>query len=364
MSLEGNLTAFGLSEILQLIAVQQKSGMLSISSDEYASVLFLREGHIISTRDRRRRVGDPLRDYLTRYGVLSREELSRLGDLSAQAKIDITDIIVSEGLMTADDMKSLFRDHIQEAVHEILSWEQCSYKFVPGLDIIDGIKSWGEFNVEAMLMESMRRIDELPFMLEIFPDVTMRISKTGEPTEDQEISTNEETMLQLLQAERSLGYLIAHGKVPKFCTYEALKHLYDKKLITYYLETETDPEDTTPRVKAKPQRRERKNLLPFIIALLLFLGALVWGARAVLPHIKAIVSGRGFTHDDSSVARNRAEETIRWALEAYYATNGVYPRSLDALAKTGFADDAFYENVKRHAFRYRLTGGGHRYMLL
>ena len=66
MSLEGNLTAFGLSEILQLIAVQQKYGMLSIRSQERSKVLFFRNGNIVSTRDRRRKTRDPLKDYLTR----------------------------------------------------------------------------------------------------------------------------------------------------------------------------------------------------------------------------------------------------------------------------------------------------------
>ena len=99
MSLEGNLTAFGLSEILQLIAVQQKSGMLSVRSEERTKVLFFRNGNIMSTRDRRRKTRDPLKDYLTRYGILSREDLIRLTQITAQSKLDLTDIIMSEGFL-------------------------------------------------------------------------------------------------------------------------------------------------------------------------------------------------------------------------------------------------------------------------
>ena len=60
MALEGNLSAFGLSEILQLIAVQQKSGMLSVNSGSGAMVLFFRDGNLVSTRDRRRRADRPV----------------------------------------------------------------------------------------------------------------------------------------------------------------------------------------------------------------------------------------------------------------------------------------------------------------
>ena len=162
MSLEGNLTAFGLSEILQLIAVQQKTGMLSISNQDRSNVLFFRQGSIISTRDRRRKSKDPLKDYLTRYGILSREDLIRVTRLGAQAKLDMTEIILSEKLLTQEELKLHYRNHIQEEVYEILTWESCSYKFIPGRDIIEGITNLGEFNIEGLLMESMRRIDEFP----------------------------------------------------------------------------------------------------------------------------------------------------------------------------------------------------------
>ena len=58
MALEGNLSSFGLEEILQLIAVQQKTGMLSVTIGEKSTVLFFRDGKIISTRDRRSKTRD------------------------------------------------------------------------------------------------------------------------------------------------------------------------------------------------------------------------------------------------------------------------------------------------------------------
>ena len=38
MALEGNLSSFGLEEILQLIAVQQKTGMLSVNANDRTAV--------------------------------------------------------------------------------------------------------------------------------------------------------------------------------------------------------------------------------------------------------------------------------------------------------------------------------------
>jgi hypothetical protein len=366
MSLEGNLTAFGLSEILQLIAVQQKSGMLSITVQDRSKVLFFREGEIISTRDRRRKTKDPLKDYLTRYGILSREDLIRLTQISAQSKLDLTEIIVSEGILTDEEMKTHFRNHIQEEVHDILTWEQCSYKFIPGMDIIDGIKTWGEHNIEGMLMESMRRIDEFPQAAKILPDASARISAVGEPEEDQELSSNEVAIRSLLDKERTASYLIGHAKIPQYETYEAIRHLYEKGLVEINLVEgiEVVKSDSPKGKKRKRRGKARKNVLPVAVSFLLFLASVGWGANSAIPHFKNFLNDGEMQSADSSIARNRAEVTLRRRLEAYYAQKGTYPPKLSHLAKAGLANEAFLNKINAYSFRYHLTAGGHRYTLL
>ncbi|MFQ5512053.1 MAG: DUF4388 domain-containing protein [Candidatus Krumholzibacteriia bacterium] len=364
MSLEGNLTAFGLSEILQLIAVQQKTGMLSVSNQDRSSVLFFRQGNIISTRDRRRKTKDPLRDYLTRYGILTREDLIRITQLGAQAKLDITDIIVSEKLLSEEQMKHHYRSHIQEEVHEILTWEQCSYKFIPGRDIIEGITNLGEFNIEGLLMESMRRIDEFPQMLKAFPSLGTRIDKAGKPGKDVELSSNEKTIRSLLSQERTLSDLIANGKMPRFEAYEALKHLKDKNLITVTLEEKEEVDGKRRPRNRKKVRRTRANALPVIVAILLFLFFAAWGGRLGAPDLSAIPTLGVTPGAEASIARNRAEEQLRIRLEAYRALYSTYPSSVRTLKSSGLATAAFLDEMKRHSFRYHLTAEGARYTLL
>jgi hypothetical protein len=174
MALEGNLNSFGLSEILQLISVQQKTGMLTVQSEHGNGVMFFRDGQVVSTRDRRRRARDPFKDYVTRYGVLGREALMRISQIASQSKLDFVDIIASEGLLTEADLEKHWRKQLQEAMHDVLTWEQCSYKFISSEEIVKDIKTLESYSVEAMLMESMRRIDEFPQMLEQFPsDMTL-----------------------------------------------------------------------------------------------------------------------------------------------------------------------------------------------
>ena len=58
MALQGNLDDFSLPEILQLIAVQQKSGVLKLTAGDDTAVIFFEGGKVVSTRDRRRNAKD------------------------------------------------------------------------------------------------------------------------------------------------------------------------------------------------------------------------------------------------------------------------------------------------------------------
>lgn len=368
MSLEGNLTAFGLSEILQLIAVQQKSGMLSIGTQDRAKVLFFRDGNIISTRDRRRRAKDPLRDYLTRYGVLSREDLARIENIAAASKLDLTEVIVSEGFISEDEMRRHYRNHIQEEVYEILTWEQCSYKFIPGRDLIDGLRTWGEFGIEGMLMESMRRIDEFPAAEKLLPDLNTLVARAGDPEEGQDLTSNEHAIRALLlDGEHPLGHLIANGCMPRYDVYEAVRHLHDKKLVTIELSKEMQEQLQSQQESRKPGRAPRRNPLPMLVAMVVFAAAAMWGGRDIVPifpQSEPVNVETGDPVTPHSIARNRVEAELRWLLEAYYAEFGRYPETVTILKKSGHVRDGFLESVERYDFRYNLTAGGEKYTLL
>ena len=365
MSLEGNLSAFGLSEILQLVGVQQKSGMLSINSRDRSKVLFFKDGMIISTRDRRRKTQDPLKDYLVRYGIVSREELVRLTQLSTQSKLDLTDVMVSEDVFDEDEMVRHHRNQIQEAVHEILTWEQCSYKFIPGEDIIEGLRTWGENQIEGMLMESMRRIDEMPQMLEIFPNPAMLVRKIGALPEDKPASPNEKRMLPLLDRERTLSYLIAHSKMPKYETYETLKHLHDNGVVEGSLTEELLREEAAKTVtRKKTARAPRRNVLPIMVAVVVFAAAVAWSGRNVIVDIKRVTANGFALVSQGEIARSRVESRLRWALESYRAEYGSYPPSLQKLTRDGLTPESLIDNANSLEFRYQLTGNGSSYRLL
>src|SRR5512139_490089 len=270
MALEGNLSSFGLEEILQLIAVQQKTGMLSVTANEKSTVLFFRDGKIISTRDRRSKTRDPFREYLTRYGVLGREDMVRISQISSQSKLDLLDILTSEKFLDEKALARQWRMHVQETLHDVLTWDQCSYKFISGDEIIAGVKSLGEHIVEPLLMECMRRIDEYPMLREMFPVEGVRIAATGREVDPEaEMFESEKTVLAILKTPRSVRDLVSRAKMPAFDTYDALKLLKEKGLIV--LEAEVAPSrENVEGAAAKRAKRRFGNPLVMTACLVVF----------------------------------------------------------------------------------------------
>ena len=365
MALEGNLSSFGLSEILQLISVQQKTGMLTVSSDDKNTVMFFRDGEIVSTRDRRRRARDPFKEYLTRYGVLDRDQLLRISQIASQSKLDLIDILASEGFMTEKELESQWHKQIHEAMHDVLTWDQCSYKFISSEDIVEGIRSVGTFSIEAMLMESMRRIDEFPRMLEAFPNEQVLITRVdGDAPDEDETTTNERAVLEVLVDIVSLHDLITRAKLPEFEVYEALKLLKDKNLIKVKDEQPTENVASKRTPGKVVQKKRIGNILPFVAALVLFSGAFAVGFKDAIRFASPDARLGVAVFEDPQLKRARFEHRLRWLIEAHRAEQGVYPGSLEELESSGFANERVIKEAKAYEFRYRLTPGRLAYTLL
>lgn len=363
--MEGNLNSFKIEEILQLIAVQQKTGMLSAAANDKSAVLFFRDGKIISTRDRRTKTRDPFREYLTRYGCLGNEDITRITQIIAQSKLDLLDVLQSEGFFDEKALARHWRNHIQETLHDVLTWDQCTYKFVSSDDIVSGVKSLGEFSVEPLLMESMRRIDEFPALLQMFPAQGIKVIANGRSYEGEEPMTeNEKTMISVLKTARPMREILARANMPTYDVYESLKMLREKGLIDIEEDLREGAVAEAHFVGGKMIRRTRRRRNPMLLvaASFVFFACVLVGAWQKSGPV-ALVARDGILRADGA-ARNRAEQRVRWLLETYKAEHGLYPETLGDLVPSGIASGSITARAANYGFEYRLTRSGTGYTLL
>ncbi|MCK4538760.1 MAG: DUF4388 domain-containing protein [Candidatus Krumholzibacteria bacterium] len=376
MALEGNAKDFGLSEIFQLISIQKKSGMLSIVAEENIAIFF-QDGMIMSTRDRRNKSKDPLKDYLLRYGFIDRDEMNNLQQIQSGSNMDLTEILLSEKYFSEDELTAIFAEQIYESIHEVLSCPKSQYKFVIGKNVLSGIKSYASLKVEGVLMESMRRIDEFPEMRRIFPSEDMIFQKNPSSSTDKEpdLSGNEEVIYDLLQHERTLEYLVSHSRMARFCTYESLKRLLETGLLEFREAEKAEPEKI-PEKTVKTRKDKRKRFVPTFAIMIILVASFAVGEYLVPwlmpPGWKARTSGTltasvpetaGLTVNPDELRIRSLKATISQGLDEYYGSMGSYPFTLEVLAIRNFISGPTLELVQQAGIRYRMNDNGGAYSL-
>lgn len=373
MALEGNAGDFGLSEIFQLISIQKKSGMLSISGRQNMAIFF-ENGMVISTRDRRAKTCDPLRDYLIRYGFIGSEEMNNLQQIQAGSGMDLTDILLSERYFSEDELRQIFTDQTYETIQEILSWPKSYYKFISGTNVLTGVRSFAEIKVEGVLMESMRRIDEFPQIERIFPHAEMmvrRLEMKGD--EETKLERAEEIVYELLEQERSIRDLVANARMARFCTYEALKNLLDKELLEITRDTGPQQQAESGEERAAALRpAARARLAPTLATVVILVACFAlgefalpallppgWTAGAFAPRAAATPRGgpTSLPADLEEFRLRRLETTARQAIEEHRAVSGAYPFSLEVLVVKKILRPATLARINQAGLVYRTAGG-------
>src|SRR5690606_17222147 len=137
-----------LEEILQLIALQQKTGLLVVDAS-YPMVLAFESGMLIGYRDQRRSGRDPLETYLKNYGFFQNENWEHIDFVQRHSKLDLTEILVNESLVDAEELASLQMDAAQEDIFRGMQLRDGRYQFLPGRDAFAGLKGRVRFKVDG-----------------------------------------------------------------------------------------------------------------------------------------------------------------------------------------------------------------------
>jgi len=167
MAIRGSLKEASLPDVLQLLALGQKTGCLSIvDGTKFGSVFFqygkISFGAIVNRRDR-------LGDSLVKRGYVSREQLEEALRLQVgQPGRRVGELLVDAGFVTRETVEKELRVLVEEAVFSLFTWTQGIWTFEPDVHP-DGRQLMVPINPESLLMEGARRVDEWALVERRFP---------------------------------------------------------------------------------------------------------------------------------------------------------------------------------------------------
>jgi hypothetical protein len=338
MALQGNLDDFSLPEILQLIAVQQKSGVLKLTSGDDVAVIFFEVGKIVSTRDRRRNAKDPLKPFLVRTGHLTEAQMKQIETIEAESRRELTDILLTGSYMTSDDLSLAVEQQIQDTLHQLLTWKTGSYHFSGDARTVPKFAVNVRLNTEGLLMESMRRIDESARYRETFTSLAMVLRPKPLASPPRELAPQTQRVLTLVDGLRPLRDILAQSRLVEFEAYEALHHLLDLGVIEISLSAAPAPKVTSiaPERATSDAVPSTPAVVVIGIAAVVLAGSLAFGALVSGFRARVEQAAPGTAPAAAEIATVDEAARVSLALETYRRVRGSYPPDLGALAKDGF----------------------------
>ena len=339
MALQGNLDDFSLPEILQLIAVQQKSGVLKLTAGEDVGVIFFETGKIVSTRDRRRNAKDPLKPFLVRTGHLTEAQMKQIETIEAESRRELTDILLSGSYLTSEDLANAVEQQIQDTLHQLLTWKTGSYHFSGDARTVPKFAVNVRLNTEGLLMESMRRIDEFVRYRETFTSPAMVLRPKPLNSPPHELAPQTQRVLALVDGLRPLRDIVAQAKLVEFEVYEALHLLLDLGVIEISLSaaplpkvTSIAPERTTPDAVPATPAVVVLGIMAAVLAGSLAIGVFV--SPALLARVERNTPAVQAAAPEIAIVDEASR--VGLALETYRRVRGGYPADLLTLGKEGY----------------------------
>jgi tetratricopeptide (TPR) repeat protein len=167
MALKGSLKEAGLPDILQLLALGQKTGCLSVTDERNFGHVYFRDGRVIFANlvNREDRLGE-------RLLLEGRVEAAALTAASAEQAQNperrLGELLVESGALELEELWKAVADQIEDTVYSLLGWSRGYFHFEPGQPPPQS-EILVSLDVPALLMEGARRTDEWDRIRERIP---------------------------------------------------------------------------------------------------------------------------------------------------------------------------------------------------
>lgn len=185
MPLVGNLRDFALHDFLYLVDRGYKTGSLQLDrpAANDAAHLFFDKGKLLSVirPNRRERLGE----LLIRLGKITPQQLAQaLHTQQMGSTHPLGQLLVEQGVIGQAELQACIQQQIEETVYDLFAWREGEFKFQTGQrPAPDDVQSLVPLPVENLIMEGVRRVDELSRIRERIPNNDMIVRFVEQPQE-------------------------------------------------------------------------------------------------------------------------------------------------------------------------------------
>ncbi len=181
MALNGNLRDVSLNQLLNLIHLAHKTGVLTIHSDDGvgAARLYFKEGKLIqASRDGQ---NARLTDVLLKVGKITPDQAK---SVQSHSKID-TDkelglLLIQFGVLNQNDIVQGVRTYVLEIVYNLFTWPSGAFRFEPN-QLPSEERVTVPIGLDHLIIEGSRRVQEWEQLRGELPDLDVPLRFSDRP---------------------------------------------------------------------------------------------------------------------------------------------------------------------------------------
>jgi hypothetical protein len=364
MALQGTLKDFSITEIIQLIGQQLKTGVLRIRRAKDIVEIHFVDGMIVHVYSNYRGKKDLIGEILVKAQLITEDQLERVLKIQKETLKYIGEILVELQLLTKDDVLKVISTQIYETIYDLFWWEDGNFNF--DLKLVESYKKIPfALSTEQVLLNILRMVDEWSEIeKKIFsPHVIFKRTLGFEgksfdafPPQSylkEKLTSEQELIYNLIDGTRTVQEMIDRSLLGKFNTSEILVNLSEMGLIE-------KAGVRTPSLIKKVSMVNLREAFAFMYygAFLIFIFfLLIYFKPNVLHHFWDSKVVRVDIGTPTHLVYKTQLDRIKNALEVYYLEQGEYPSHLEDLvsAKLLQKSDLFYR--KGVSYQYELKDG-------
>jgi hypothetical protein len=382
MALQGTIRDFGLPDIFQLIGLQRKTGILTLVNDkdkESVTVTF-ENGMVVMADSSGRRLEDRLGNVLVKQGKLTRERLDDALSVQKQTLQRLGHILATSSAITTRDLRDALQVQVAQIVFRVFRWRDGRYQFIAADSVDYDRENFVPMSADFILMEGIRMVDEWPIIEKKIPSFDMVFRPVVDPSQIEvggeagpeassaerrvggsstgkiRLGADEERVFRKVDGVRTVQAIIDSTGSGEFEVCRTLFDFLNRNLIA--------PAGRGGALEAEQAEAEGtgSSLPGYAVAVLVSALALaglavqhrapfaVTGLDSVLPGIHDVLR--------DGVLRSRLARLER-AIEAWRATHGRPPATLDELVDAGLVAPSYLVDPWSRPIRYQADASGY-----
>jgi len=259
MALEGTLRDFSFADILQLISLQRKTGVLTLKTEENLVTVSFLEGCIVGASSLNQHPEDMIGLILVKRGEVSEAELEAALRRQEETLQRLGRILIDHHVVPVDTVRVALHQQILQIVYRVFRWSDGEYQFSQETDIDYDRDLMDPMAADSIIMEGARMTDEWPFIdqrlpsrevvfiqvipvesLEVvastdddFDDLGFSFEGEGEtsapsPVADNQISENQMSVYELINGRDSVAEIILESILIEFETCKAIAEFLER----------------------------------------------------------------------------------------------------------------------------------------